>query len=100
MATRGTRSPVWISRPARVSIKLSPRMSPLVVLIVAVLATTYAGPIIKLAVAPAVAIAFWRLVLVLPVTLGLAARERQRTRAVREAFPLMLLSGLFLAAHL
>jgi len=74
-------------------------MSPLVVLIVAVLATTYAGPIVRFAAAPAVAIAFWRLVLVLPVTFGLATRERQRTRAVREAFPLMLLSGLLLAAH-
>src|SRR2546422_10345757 len=74
-------------------------MSPLVVLIVAVLATTYAGPIVRFAAAPAVAIAFWRLVLGLPVTFGLATRERQRTRAVREAFPLMLLSGLLLAAH-
>src|SRR5881628_1845714 len=74
-------------------------MSPLVVLIVAVLATTYAGPIVRFAAAPAVAIAFWRLVLVLPVTFGVATRERQRTRAVREAFPLMLLSGVLLAVH-
>src|SRR5256885_1427183 len=74
-------------------------MSPLLVLIVAVLATTYAGPIVRLAAAPAVAIAFWRLVLVLPVTFGVATRERQPTRAVREAFPLMLLSGLLLATH-
>src|SRR5437016_14560610 len=74
-------------------------MSPLFVLIVAVLATTYAGPIVRLAAAPAVAIAFWRLVLVLPVTFGVATRERQPTRAVREAFPLMLLSGLLLATH-
>src|SRR5438270_13997293 len=74
-------------------------MSPLVVLIVAVLATTYAGPIVRFAAAPAVAIAFWRLVLVLPATFGLATRERQRTRAVREAFPLMPLPGLLLAAH-
>src|SRR5438046_7274187 len=92
MATQETRSP-------RLSVKLSPPMSPVVVLIAAVLATASAGPIVRFAVAPAVAIAFWRLVLVLPVTLGLAARERQRTRAVREAFPLMLLAGLFLAAH-
>jgi drug/metabolite transporter (DMT)-like permease len=74
-------------------------MSPLVVLVVAVLATTYAGPIVRFAAAPAVAIAFWRLALVLPVTFGLAIRERQRTSAVREAFPLMLLSGLLLAVH-
>src|SRR2546425_9634328 len=47
-------------------------MSPLLVLIVAVLATTYAGPIVRFAAAPALAIAFWRLALVLPVTGGLA----------------------------
>src|SRR2546421_7227548 len=74
-------------------------MSPLLVLIVAVLATTYAGPIVRLAAAPAVAIAFWRRVRVPPVAFGVATRERQPTRAVREAFPLMLLSGLLLATH-
>ena len=47
-------------------------MSPLLVLIGAVLATTYAGPIVRFAAAPALAIAFWRLTLVLPVT-GLLA---------------------------
>ena len=73
-------------------------MSPLVVLILAVAATTYAGPIVRFATAPAVAIAFWRLALVLPVTFGLATRERPG-RAVGAAFPLMLVSGLLLAAH-
>ena len=75
-------------------------MSPLLVLIVAVLATTYAGPIVRFAAAPAVAIAFWRLTLVLPVTFALAARERQRIGVVRAAFPLMMLSGVLLALHL
>lgn len=73
-------------------------MSPLVVLMVAVAATTYAGPIVRFATAPAVAIAFWRLALVLPVTFGLATREPQG-RAVRQAFPLMLGAGLLLALH-
>src|SRR5438093_12800857 len=54
---------------------LDPPMSPLLVLIVAVLATTYAGPIVRFAMAPALAIAFWRLALVLPVVGVLAARE-------------------------
>jgi drug/metabolite transporter (DMT)-like permease len=72
-------------------------MSPLVVLILAVLATTYAGPIVRLAAAPALAIAFWRLTLVLPVTGGLATRERSAVR--REEAWLMALSGLLLAAH-
>jgi drug/metabolite transporter (DMT)-like permease len=72
-------------------------MSPLVVLIVAVLATTYAGPVVRLAAAPAIAIAFWRLVFVLPVTGGLALREpRTLTRGM---VGLLVLSGLLLAAH-
>jgi drug/metabolite transporter (DMT)-like permease len=73
-------------------------MPPLVILVLAVLATTYAGPIVRFATAPAVAIAFWRLVLVLPVTFGLAVRERQGPN-VRAMFPLMVLSGLLLAVH-
>ena len=85
-------------------------MSPLLVLIVAVLATTYAGPVIRLATAPALAIAFWRLTLVLPVTGSMAAREAREPRgtapgssapgnAVGDSLVLMALSGLALAAH-
>src|SRR5256885_10054387 len=58
-------------------------MSPLLVLIVAVLATTYAGPIVRFAAAPALAIAFWRLAMVLPVTGGLAVLEGSRERGAR-----------------
>ncbi len=72
-------------------------MSPLVVLIVAVLATTYAGPVVRLAAAPAIAIAFWRLVLVLPVTGTLALREPRTLN--RGMVGLLILSGLLLAAH-
>ncbi len=82
-------------------------MSPLVVLILAVLATTYAGPIVRLAAAPALAIAFWRLTLVLPVTGGLAVWQRSREhgatdRSVLLRAPsvwLMVASGLLLALH-
>ena len=87
-------------------------MSPLLVLIVAVLATSYAGPIVRFAAAPALAIAFWRLALVLPVTGALAWREGAGSReqgAVpsgasagtdpRSPLPLMALSGLLLALH-
>ena len=77
-------------------------MSPLLVLIVAVLATTYAGPIVRFAAAPALAIAFWRLTLVLPVTGALAVWEEHGDRgaaAPRSPLPLMVLSGLFLAVH-
>src|SRR6266699_3359638 len=87
-------------------------MSPLLVLSVAVLATSYAGPIVRFAAAPALAIAFWRLALVLPVTGGLAVLEGSREQgaasgvtrqrllpAPRSLFPLMTLSGLLLALH-
>ena len=85
-------------------------MSPLLVLIVAVLATTYAGPIVRFATAPALAIAFWRLALVLPVTGAWAVWEgsgergavpsaRSEGTAPRSLLPLTLLSGLLLAIH-
>jgi len=82
-------------------------MSPLFVLILAVLATTYAGPIVRLASAPALAIAFWRLTLVLPVTGGLAVMEgrgalgvgRDTPRPTSHALWLMVLSGILLALH-
>src|SRR5216117_1883944 len=87
-------------------------MSPLLVLIAAVLATSYAGPIVRFAAAPALAIAFWRLALVLPVTGGLAVLEGSREQgagsrisrqillpAPRSLLPLMTLSGLLLAVH-
>ena len=87
-------------------------MSPLVVLILAVLATTYAGPIVRLAAAPALAIAFWRLTLVLPVTGSLAVLEGRREMGDGRAgagrrvllpspisLTLMVISGLLLALH-
>src|SRR2546423_5735486 len=85
-------------------------MAPLLILIGAVLATTYAGPIVRFATAPALAIAFWRLALVLPVTGSLAVWEgsgeqgavRSGTRqgtAPRSLLPLIILSGLLLALH-
>ena len=85
-------------------------MSPLLVLIVSVLATTYAGPIVRFATAPALAIAFWRLAMVLPVTGGLAVWEGSRQRAAvpsgppartapRSPLVLVALSGLLLALH-
>src|SRR2546430_6286488 len=85
-------------------------MSPLLILIGAVLATTYAGPIVRFATAPALAIAFWRLALVLPVTGALAVWEgssergavpsaRSEGTAPRSLLPLTLLSGLLLAIH-
>lgn len=71
-------------------------MSPRLILLLAVLATTYAGPIIRFATAPALAIAFWRLALVLPVVFVLALRER---RERWQEAGLMAASGLLLALH-
>ncbi len=89
--------------------------SPLLVLILAVLATTCAGPIVRFAVAPALAIAFWRLVLVLPITGALAWGEgrgerfdsvNERPAAHRNvplpsplSLGLMALAGILLALH-
>src|SRR5437867_4571998 len=81
-------------------VMLSPPMSPVVILLLAVLATTYAGPIVRCAAAPALAVSFWRLALVLPVTLALSRRESAGERATDgRARALMVLSGLMLAAH-
>src|SRR6266513_3810049 len=76
-------------------------MSPLLILLGAVLATTYAGPIVRFATAPALAIAFWRLALVLPVTGSLAVWEGrgEQGTAPRSLLPLIILSGLLLALH-
>jgi drug/metabolite transporter (DMT)-like permease len=73
-------------------------MPPALVLILAVLAVTYAGPAIRFTTAPAVAIAFWRLVLVLPVTFAFSLREPRRALD-RKTLMLMVLSGLLLAVH-
>jgi len=75
-------------------------MSPVLVLLVAVLATTYAGPIVRFAAAPALAIAFWRLALVLPVTGLVAAQQRKgESTSPVSLLPLVALSGLLLAVH-
>jgi drug/metabolite transporter (DMT)-like permease len=88
-------------------------MSPLLVLVVAVLATSYSGPIVRFAAAPALAIAFWRLALVLPVTGALALWERRReglapgaapaaarARVALQSFiPLMAVAGVLLGLH-
>ena len=73
-------------------------MSPKLVLIVAVLATTYAGPLVRFAAAPALAIALWRMVLSLIVITPLAVRQHTRWPSGR-ALMLMAVAGILLAAH-
>src|SRR5579885_3504392 len=68
------------------------KMSPRLVLLIAVLATTYAGPIIRFAAAPALAIAFWRLAFAAPVTLAVwRASSDASERRSRVVFGLMVL---------
>ncbi|HUL48377.1 MAG TPA: DMT family transporter [Gemmatimonadales bacterium] len=69
-------------------------------LLIAVLATTYAGPVIRFAAAPALAIAFWRLAFALPVTGALWRRDGSGNEdRSRRTLWLMLLSGTLLALH-
>src|SRR5216684_2219470 len=88
-------------------------MSPVLVLVVAVLATSDSGPIVRFAAAPALAIAFWRLALVLTVTWSLALWEELREGGMQQAdpvaararvtlhsfLPLMALAGALLGLH-
>jgi len=77
-------------------------MSPVFALALAVLAVTYAAPVIRFATAPALAIAFWRLALVLPVTLALAWREPREAHEDERrggTLALMALAGTLLAIH-
>jgi drug/metabolite transporter (DMT)-like permease len=68
----------------------------LVLLGVAVLAVSTSGPLIRYAAAPALAVAFWRNALALPALAVPALRARRPDARERR---LIVLSGLFLAAH-
>lgn len=68
----------------------------LVLLGVAVLAVSTSGPLIRYAAAPALALAMWRNLLAVPVSLLLARGGALPGRRERR---LIVLSGVFLAAH-
>lgn len=78
-----------------------PFAPPGLVLFVAVAAMSWAGPLVRLATAPALAISAWRLILSTLFILALAAvRGELRTLRLRRAdWPLALGAGLLLAAH-
>ena len=98
-AARNLGSPArWVNSRTLAFHYVVPAMSPVLILLVAVLATTYAGPIVRLASAPAIAIAFWRIALVLPVTWLLARREPREARDPG-ATRLMVSAGVLLAVH-
>jgi drug/metabolite transporter (DMT)-like permease len=79
-----------------------PPIPPLVVLIVAVSAMSWAGPLVKLATAPAAVISAWRLVFsVAFIALALALRRTSRAafQLDRKEWLLATAAGIFLALH-
>jgi drug/metabolite transporter (DMT)-like permease len=70
---------------------------------VAVMAVSTAAPLIRVADAPSLAIAFWRNALALPVLAAVVLADRRRRRQLRGLAPrerrLSTVAGLFLAAH-
>ena len=80
-----------------------PTPSPGLILFVAVLAMSWAGPLVRFATAPAVVIAAWRLVLSVAIIGSILALRGDALRAARELAPrdwaLAGLSGLLLAGH-
>lgn len=77
-----------------------PAIPPAGALVVAVLAISWAGPLVRFASAPALAVAAWRLVLsVAFIALVLLARRPALPRLSRAEWRLAAIAGFFLAAH-
>lgn len=80
-----------------------PPVSPVVVLVVAVTAFSWAGPLVRFSDAPALAISAWRLLLsvaLIGVVLALRPASRRALFSVdRRGLALALLAGTFLAFH-
>lgn len=79
----------------------APRLPPGVALTAAVVAISWAGPLVRFATAPALAVATWRLVLcVLMIAAVLAVRGRGAVPRLRaREWALAAAAGLLLAAH-
>jgi drug/metabolite transporter (DMT)-like permease len=94
------RSPMTAAA-ARPALPARPPTLDLLLLTVAVAAVSTSAPLIRSAAAPALAIAFWRTLLAVPVT-GLLVATRDRTR-LRELTPAdrrrSAVAGLYLAGH-
>lgn len=77
-----------------------PVVAPTAALVVAVLATSWAGPLIRFTDAPAIAVSAWRLTLsVLFIMLVLAVRRPPLPRLGRTDWLLGVGAGIFLALH-
>ncbi len=85
---------------SRASGNPAPRVPPGIALLVAVLAMSWAGPLIRLSSAPALAVAAWRLLFSTAfIALVLAWRGGLPVRLERREWLLALSSGVLLAAH-
>ncbi|HEY0672376.1 MAG TPA: DMT family transporter [Longimicrobiales bacterium] len=83
-------------------IQKRPPLSPVLVLVVAVLAMSWAGPLVKFAIAPAVVVSAWRLVFsVAFIALVLALRRTSLAafRLQNRQWLLAAVAGVLLAAH-
>jgi drug/metabolite transporter (DMT)-like permease len=83
-------------------IERRPPLPPLVVLVVAVAAMSWAGPLIKFATAPAVVVSAWRLlysVALIAVVLALRRTKLSAFRLQQREWLLAIVAGVLLAAH-
>lgn len=75
-------------------------LPPALVLVAAVLAISWAGPLVRFTDAPALAVAAWRLTLSTAIILPLTLRNRASLRQLNSRdVMLALVAGLFLAVH-
>lgn len=86
--------------PAQEGAAGKPALPPGVALVIAVLAVSWAGPLIRFTDAPALAVAAWRLLLsVAFIAVVLAVRRDPPPRLSRRDWTLAFASGVFLALH-
>jgi drug/metabolite transporter (DMT)-like permease len=77
-----------------------PPVPPVVALVVAVLAVSWAGPLVRFTDAPALVVAAWRLLLsVIFIGAVLLLRREPPPRLSRQDWILAVVAGVFLAAH-
>jgi drug/metabolite transporter (DMT)-like permease len=77
-----------------------PAVPPAAALVVAVLAISWAGPLVRFAAAPALAVAAWRLLIsVAFIGVVLVVRGTPAPRLARRDWTLAIIAGLFLAGH-
>jgi drug/metabolite transporter (DMT)-like permease len=78
----------------------APPVPPAAALLVAVLAVSWSGPLVRFTDAPALAVAAWRLILsVLFIGAVLLIRRQPMPRLARKDWVLAVIAGVFLAAH-